>query len=84
MSQAKRALKKAQEKPLPKNLTLTCSQAVSLSALSKQIQELNTAIEASLKARQEVLQEIAKAHSVPIEQLSAAYRFDGQKLFRQE
>lgn len=81
MSATKRQLKKAQEKPLPKTLTLTCSQAVSLSALSKQIQELNTAIEASMKARQEVLQEISKGHAIAVDTISSHYRFDGQKLF---
>lgn len=88
MSATKRQMKKAG--PLPKTLTLTRSQALSLIALNndeqrlrKQAEDVNAAVAATIKARAEVLGEIGKAHTVAVEAIEQNYRFDGEKLFRE-
>lgn len=78
---------KPQERKLPETLTLTRSQSLSLTALNndeqrlrKQAQDINTALEATIKARIEVLNEIGTAHKVTLEEISGNYQFDGAQL----
>jgi hypothetical protein len=77
-----------QDRKLPDTIPLTRSQALSLTALNndeqrlrKQAQDLNAALEATIKARTEVLEEISKASTVSVSDMAGKYSFDGAKLF---
>jgi hypothetical protein len=78
---------KEPERKFPATITLSRSQSLSLVALNndeqrlrKQMQELNVALEATIKARIDVLTEIGTAHELTVEQIGQTYQFDGQNL----
>lgn len=75
---------KPQPRKLPETLKLTRSQSLSLTALNndeqrlrREVQERLTLIEATGKARVEVLDEISKVHALSVEEISGNYQFNG-------
>lgn len=84
-----RSVEQASE--LPKTLSLTRSQAISIQALinderrlNQQLQEAQTALEATFKARGEVVAEIGATHNLAADEIGANYQFDGKQLLLKE
>lgn len=75
---------KEQVRKLPETLKLSRSQSLSLTALNndeqrlrREVQERLALIEATNKARVEVLDEISKVHALSVEEISGNYQFNG-------
>ena len=78
---------KEPERKLPVEIKLARSQSLSLIALNtdeqrlrKQLQDVNEALQATIRARVEVLGEIGTAHGVSVQEISNNYQFDGSNL----
>lgn len=76
-------------KPLPDTLTLSVSQAGYLRALqidlerfNQQAQQIQQAIQQTLAARIDTLQEIASTSGISVDEIGANYQFDGQNLIK--
>lgn len=74
---------------LPETINLSRSQSLSLTALNndeqrlrKQAQDVQAALEATITARVDVLNEIGAAHKITLDEIGNNYQFDGSGLIK--